>query len=149
MNDGKLIDFLLVEDDDDHAELCIRSLRRSRLVNTIERVSDGEQAMDYLRGEGMFSRRQMPEVILLDLKLPKKNGLEVLKEIREDPALSHLLVVILTTSAELSDRESAYEHHVNSYLVKPVESENFRKMISDLSLYWGIWNQPPPSNRKG
>ncbi|WP_411827430.1 response regulator [Luteolibacter sp. AS25] len=146
MNDGALIDFLMVEDDDDHAELCIRSLRRSRLVNSINRVDDGEKAMAYLRQEGEYAGRRMPEVVLLDLKLPKKNGLEVLKEIRESPELKHLLVVMLTTSSESSDRAAAYEYHVNSYLIKPVQSDSFQQMITDLSLYWGVWNQPPPNH---
>lgn len=146
-----LIRFLLVEDDDAHAELVERALRGNRVGNVLDRARDGEEALRRLRREPPHEDAPLPDVVLLDLKLPKVGGHEVLAAIKSDPALRHLPVVVLTTSAAERDRAAAHEAHVNSYLVKPVDFERFRQMVSDLSLYWGVWhvpaNRPPEGAR--
>jgi hypothetical protein len=139
---ARLVHFLLVEDDEDHANLILRNLRKSRVANDVTHVRDGEKALQYIRGEGDYVDRVMPDVILLDLKLPKVDGHEILRQIKEDPALKALIVVILTTSKNELDREKAYNAHANSYLVKPVEFDQFREMIDMLNLYWGVLNEP-------
>jgi CheY-like chemotaxis protein len=139
----RLVIFLLVEDDDDHAQLVIRSLERDRITNRIEHVRDGVQALDYLFQRAPYANKPRPDVILLDLKLPKVDGHEVLREIKQDPNLKVIPVVILTTSNAEIDRAKAYQEHANSYLVKPLDFGKFRKMADDLRLYWGMWNQPP------
>lgn len=141
---SQLVNFLLVEDDDDHAELVKRNLRRARVANSVTHVMDGVEALDFLHRRGAYPNAERPDVVLLDLKLPKADGLEVLAEIRANKDLADLPVVILTTSDAEADRERAYQHHVNSYLVKPVDFEKFRQMVNDLSLYWGVWNVLPP-----
>ena len=142
----QLVHFLLVEDDEDHAQLVIRSLSRGRVRNRIDHVLTGEDALDYLRNKGEFSDAERPDVVLLDIQLPGIDGHDVLAEIRNDKALKSLPVVILTTSDAEIDRAKAYEYHANSYLVKPLNFETFRTLVDDLSLYWGVWNQPPPAN---
>lgn len=139
--DRRIVRFLLVEDNDDHAELIMQVFRENRVSNVVERVPDGLSALRYLRGEGEFSGRVLPDVVLLDVNLPGKNGLEVLEELKADSALKMLPVVILSTSSEESDRFRAYENYVNSYLIKPVDFAQFHQMVQDLKLYWGIWNQ--------
>jgi len=138
---ARLLNFLLVEDDVDHAELVIRSLARNRVSNAVEHLKDGEEALAYLRREGPWADRPRPDVILLDLKLPRLDGHEVLAAIKADPNLRPIPVVVMTTSDAESDRERAYAQHANSYLVKPVDFAKFRQMVNDLSLYWGVWNQ--------
>jgi CheY-like chemotaxis protein len=140
---AKLITFLLVEDDDDHAEIVIRSLRNDQAAKKIDRAIDGVEALQYLHGEGVFQGVLLPDVIFLDLKLPKKNGHEVLAEIKNDERLALIPVVILTTSDAEIDRLEAYRLHANSYLVKPLDGAQFKKMIQDMSLYWGTWNRAP------
>lgn len=142
-NPAGLLKFLLVEDDDDHATILRRILKRERIVNDVDRVCDGVEAMEYLHLKLSMGRDHLPDVILLDLKLPKKDGHEVLVEIKENPHLRSIPVVVLTTSDNERDRVKAYEHYVNSYLVKPLDMTSFRKMVEDLSLYWGIWNRSP------
>lgn len=145
----KHISFLLVEDDEDHAQLVIRSLENNRVVNKIFHVKDGADALDFLFGQGKYEKRSLPDVILLDLKLPKVDGLEVLQRIKGDPHLKMIPVVILTTSSAESDRIAAYSEHANSYLVKPLDFNSFRKMTEDLKLYWAVWNQPPGQEKEG
>jgi CheY-like chemotaxis protein len=135
--------FLLVEDDDDHAALTERSLRKCESPCDVTRVSDGEKALAYLRREGEFADASTPDVVLLDLKLPRLNGLEVLEQMRQDPELSAIPVVMLTTSDADQDRQTAYDWHVNSYLVKPINYSDFRQMLGEVSSYWGRWNCPP------
>ena len=136
--------FLLVEDDDDHAHLVSCHLKRHRVRITVDRVANGAQALRYLRKEGEYADRQLPDVILLDLNLPKVHGHQVLRMIKEDEQLCRVPVVILTTSDAESDRAKAYEHHANSYLVKPMDFERFRNMVDVLDSYWSVWNRPVP-----
>lgn len=147
MKQDTMVRFLLVEDDDDHALLAERAIRKARIVNTIDRVRDGEEAIAYLKQEGKFEDAELPTVVLLDLKLPKKSGIEVLQEIRKDPNLAPLPVVVLTTSGNEKDISAAYGLNVNSYLRKPVDFEQFHKMVADLCLYWGVWNKAPEIER--
>ena len=137
-----MLRFLLVEDDEDHAAIVLRTLRRNRVGNVVDHVTDGAEALAYLRREGAFADREPPDIVLLDLKLPKVDGHEVLAAIKSDPALAPIPVVVLTTSAAETDRIKAYEHHANSYLVKPIDFKRFRQMVKDLDLYWGMWNRP-------
>ena len=140
---SKLVHFLLAEDDLDHAELILRNMKRRRIGNTIDHVTDGVEAIRYLRGEGPYADKPRPDVLLLDLKMPRLGGHEVLEQVKADPELAHIPVVILTTSDAEADRLRAYRHHANSYLVKPLDFAQFTKMIEELSLYWGVWNRPP------
>ncbi len=140
------ITILLVEDNPSHAELAIRSLEENRVANKIYHVTDGEEALDYLFRRGDYDdpvKSPRPHVVLLDLRLPRIDGLEVLKEIRNSDELKKLPVVMLTTSGTERDIASAYEQYVNSYLVKPVNFENFTQMMKDLGFYWLGWNQHP------
>jgi CheY-like chemotaxis protein len=144
---AKLISFLLVEDDDDHAQLVIRGLNQ-HIAHHIDHVKDGSEALAFLFRQGKYQSYSLPDVILLDLKLPKIDGHEVLRKIKSDPTLMMIPAVILTTSSAEADRFKAYRHHANSYLVKPLDFASFRKMAEDLDLYWGIWNQPPTTKVK-
>jgi CheY-like chemotaxis protein len=144
-----LLRFLLVDDDDDHAEIVTRSLRRERISNGILRFPDGVEALKYLRREGEHTDAVRPDVILLDLKLPKMDGHQVLAELKADKELMGIPVVILTTSNAEIDRCKAYTLHANSYLVKPIDIQSFCKMVQDLSLYWGIWNTPATGANEG
>lgn len=139
----KPIRFLLVEDNDAHALLVERNLARDALPNFIERVADGAEALAYLRREGRYHDRKTPDVILLDLKLPKVDGIEVLDQIKRDEELRTIPVVMLTTSDEEKDRLGAYGQHVNSYIVKPIEYDEFTQMVHDLGRYWSVWNCRP------
>lgn len=138
------VKFLLVEDDDSHAELIQMALEENRVSNLLNRVSDGVEAMKYLRAEAPYADRTLPDVVLLDLKLPRMDGLEVLAAIKGDEALKSTPVVVLTTSTAELDRARAYAHHANSYVVKPLDFHTFHQMIKDLQLYWSAWNEPPP-----
>jgi CheY-like chemotaxis protein len=142
----RLIHFLLVEDDDDHAKIVERSLKQERIANRLDRVTDGVEALKYLRGIAPYTNESAPDIVILDLKLPKKDGHEVLAEMKEDMVLRSIPVVILTTSNAEADRAKAYKHHANSYLVKPLDAACFKAMVQELSLYWGVWNVPCGSN---
>lgn len=131
---------LLVEDSDDDAELTIRAFRQARIANPIDRAADGVEALDYL----FKDQKSLPSIVLLDLKLPKVNGLEVLKEIRSHSKTKHLPVVILTSSAEDKDRLAAYSQYANSYVQKPVDYNEFVEAAKQLGLYWVLLNQPVP-----
>lgn len=139
---------LFVEDNDDHAELVRRSLEDHRVANHIEHVSDGEQALDYLFRRGEFEdpeENPRPDVILLDLRLPKVDGLEVLKAIKGDDDLRRIPVVVLTTSEKESDIAKAYDRNANAYLVKPIDFDKFVDLMRDLGFFWLAWNKPPQS----
>ena len=143
---GEPIVILLVEDDPAHAEIVRRNLKKSRVANRMEHVEDGQAALDYLYRRNGFSEPDlspMPDIILLDLRLPKVDGLEVLKTIKDDPDLTRIPVVILTTSAAEADVARAYDSHANSYLVKPVVFEHFVELMDMFGYYWLAWNQKP------
>jgi CheY-like chemotaxis protein len=143
---GKPAVILLVEDDEAHVMLIIRSLRDAKVENEIYCVTDGEEALDYLFRRGDYAtvtKSPRPDLILLDLRLPKLDGLEVLKQIKDSDKLKDIPVVILTTSENEIDMVKAYECHANSYLVKPVDFNKFNEMIQEIGFYWLIWNQRP------
>lgn len=138
------IEILLVEDNPDDAELAIRALKKQNLANNLIHLIDGAEALDFLFGKGKFAERNIdniPKVILLDLKMPKVNGLEVLQKIKTDQHTKRIPVVVLTSSAEDPDIKKSYDLGANSYIVKPVEFNNFAKTIADLGLYWMIINR--------
>ena len=139
------LQILLVEDNPADAELTIDALRESRLVNQVEWAKDGAQALDFLFGRGAASAAENHglKLVLLDLKLPRVSGLEVLHAIRADARTRRLPVVILTSSHEETDLVRAYDLGANSYLVKPVESEAFMKSVAELGLYWMLLNKFP------
>lgn len=140
------IEILLVEDNLSDAEMTMRALKNNKLSNTVLHVKDGAEALDYIFCEGKFTDRtenQYPNLILLDLKMPKVNGIEVLERIRSDERTKTIPVVMLTSSKEDPDIEKCYKLGVNSYVVKPVEFDEFQKAVSNLGLYWMIVNQPP------
>ncbi|MFL6693704.1 MAG: response regulator [Ramlibacter sp.] len=141
---------LLVEDDKRDLELTLVALERSQLANEVIVVRDGAQALDYLMREGDFKARQEgnPAVVLLDLKLPKVNGLEVLQKVRGTASLRSMPVVMLTSSQEETDVLKSYELGVNAYVVKPVEFKQFVTAIADLGIFWAVLNEPPPGSTK-
>lgn len=142
---GEPVSILLVEDDPDHAEIVLRNLRTGNVANRVVHVADGEAALDYLYRRGTFADNHEPAplLILLDLRLPKVDGLEVLRTVKSDPHLSSIPVVILTTSAAESDLAKAYSYHANSYLVKPVGLLDFVDLMKTLGYYWLAWNRYP------
>jgi two-component system response regulator len=138
---------LLVEDNDVDAELASRAFQRARVKNPLVRVRDGVEALDYLFARGEYAARDardLPVFILLDLNIPKLNGLRVLEAIRKDERTRHLLVVILTSSGEERDRLAAYNHFANSYVVKPLDYDQFVAAAQQMSLYWTELNAPAP-----
>jgi two-component system response regulator len=140
------IEILLVEDNASDAEMTIRALKKNNLGNKLMHLKDGAEALDFLFAEGEYTGRDMgskPKVILLDLKMPKVNGMEVLTKIRTDDRTKKIPVVILTSSSEDPDIQACYALGANSYVVKPVEFEEFYKAISNLGLYWIIVNKSP------
>lgn len=140
---GEPVRVLLVEDNDDHAELIIRQLADHRVANKLIRLTDGQEALDYLHRREKYAdpaSSPRPHVIFLDLRLPRVDGLEVLKILKESEDLRVIPIVILTTSESERDVTSAYINHVNSYVVKPVDFQKFRKLMDDLGFYWMSWN---------
>lgn len=150
MNSTHAVEILLVEDNPEDLELTLRALRKTNLVNHIEIARDGAEALDFIFCEGPHAARLIedtPKVILLDLKLPKVDGLEVLQRLKGDPRTKHIPVVMLTSSREQSDVVRSYELGVNSYIVKPVNFESFTTAVQELGMYWLLLNQPPQSNQ--
>lgn len=143
---GEPITILLVEDDPAHAEIVRRSLANFRVANHIVHVEDGQQALDYLFRQENYADPLIspkPSLILLDLRLPKVDGLEVLRQIKEDLNFKKIPIVILTTSAAESDLAEAYTHGVGSYLVKPVDFAKFTELMESFGFYWLAWNRYP------
>lgn len=137
---------LLAEDDPAHAEIVRRNMESSRIANRLEHVADGQVALDYLYRRGIYSdpsRSPRPGLILLDLRMPRVDGLEVLKTVKSDPDLARIPVVVLTTSAAESDIARAYDHNANSYLVKPVDFSKFASLMDALGYYWLVCNASP------
>lgn len=146
MNDSNIVEILLVEDNPHDAELTIRALKKNHLANKLVHVEDGVEALDFLFARGRFADRNLqdsPKVILLDLKLPRVNGLEVLRSIKEDDRTRTIPVVIVTSSAEDPDVRAAYKLGANSYVIKPVQFETFIEAMSKLGIYWLMVNHPP------
>lgn len=140
------IEILLVEDNPDDVELTLRVLKKNNLANKVHVVTDGAEALDFVFAKNKYSERKIenpPKVILLDLKLPKVDGLEVLKKIKSDKETKTIPVVVLTSSREESDIIESYQLGVNSYIVKPVNFDQFVKSIAGLGLYWLLLNQGP------
>ena len=141
---------LLVEDNPHDLELTLIALERSQLANEVIVVRDGADALDYLHARGGFANREQgnPAVVLLDLKLPKVDGLEVLAEIRGIATLKSIPVVMLTSSREEQDLIRSYELGVNAYVVKPVGFQEFVRAIADLGIFWAVLNEPPPGSHR-
>jgi CheY-like chemotaxis protein len=141
---------LLVEDDPRDVELTLTALEDHKLANEVVVARDGQVALDYLRCQGEYSTRprENPAVLLLDLKLPKVDGLEVLKEIRADERLKLIPVVVLTSSQEEKDMVRSYTLGVNAYVVKPVDFHEFINAVKELGVFWALINQPPPGSMK-
>ena len=143
------VEILIVEDNPHDLEMTMRGLQKARLVNNIRVARDGEEALDFIFCEGAHAGRSMddqPRVILLDIKLPKIDGLEVLARLKADPRTAHIPVVMLTSSQEQSDLVRSYQQGVNSYIVKPVNFESFVQAVADLGMYWMLLNQPPAAS---
>ena len=140
---------LLVEDNKDDKALTMRAFDRNKIRNPVVSVSDGQEALDWLFGEGAYKGRnpaELPAVVLLDLKLPKVDGLEVLRRVREHPTTRLTPIVILTSSREERDRLEGYSLGANSYIQKPVDFDQFVQAIRQLGLYWLVLNEPPPGS---
>ena len=138
---------LLVEDNDDDAELTAKAFTRARMTNPIVRARDGVEALDYLLARGDHAGRDVtdiPAFVLLDLNMPRMDGIGVLRSIRADETIKHVPVVVLTSSDEDKDRLAAYDHHANSFVRKPVDYDAFVEAARQLGLYWLLLNRPPP-----
>ena len=146
MSSNEVVEILLVEDNPDDAALALRALRTANLTNYIQLVRDGAEALDFIFCEGVHSQRNAedaPKVILLDLKLPKVDGLDVLRRLKSDPRTKSIPTVILTSSKEQNDVVESYNLGVNSYIVKPVNFETFVTAVQQLGMYWLLLIQPP------
>jgi two-component system, response regulator len=141
------IEILLVEDNPDDVELAMFALKKNNFANTVHVVRDGEEALDFLFCRGIHSNRcfdKPPKVVLLDLKLPKVDGLEVLRALKNDPRTKAVPVVVMTSSKQQRDMVEGYKLGVNSYIQKPIDFAEFREIIRQLGYYWLVINQPPP-----
>lgn len=141
------VEILLVEDNSSDVELALHALKKNKLANKIKVVRDGAEALDFVFCTGAFADRSIehpPKLILLDLKLPKVDGLEVLEQIKKDPRTRTIPVVVLTSSREDRDIVESYQFGVNSYIVKPIDFDRFSEAVRQLGFYWLLLNQPPP-----
>lgn len=148
MNESQRVEILLVEDNSNDIRLTLHAFKRQNIINQIHVVRDGSEALDFLFGTGNYAGRQLdhgPRVILLDLKLPLVDGLEVLRRIKQDPRTKSIPVVVLTSSSEERDVVASYALGVNSYIVKPVDFEQFTEVTRSLGLYWLLLNHAPLS----
>jgi two-component system, response regulator len=148
MNPTNSVEILIVEDTSEDLDLTLRALRKAKITNHIQVARDGEEALEFIFCEGSFAERNIedgPKVILLDLKLPKIDGLEVLQRIKSDPRTKSIPVVVLTSSREQNDVVESYNLGVNSYIVKPVNFEQFSEAVQKLGMYWLLINHPPSS----
>jgi CheY-like chemotaxis protein len=146
MNPTNSVEILIVEDTSEDLDLTLRALRKAKITNHIQVARDGEEALEFIFCEGSFAERNIedgPKVILLDLKLPKIDGLEVLQRIKSDPRTKSIPVVVLTSSREQNDVVESYNLGVNSYIVKPVNFEQFSEAVQKLGMYWLLINHPP------
>jgi CheY-like chemotaxis protein len=146
MNDKGVVEILLVEDNPHDAEMAIRALKKHNLANNLVHVTDGEEALDFIFARGAYTERNMengPKIILLDLKLPKVDGLEVLKVVKSDPRTKIIPIIALTSSSEDKDIIESYRLGVNSYIVKPVDFDKFVEAIKDIGYYWLLVNKSP------
>jgi len=141
------VEILLVEDNEDDILLEQEAVAEAKLVNLMYVVRDGEEAMAYLRREGRFQNAQLPGLILLDINMPKKNGFEVLNEIKADPALMHIPIVMLTTSDSESDIVKSYAKGACSFITKPMDFDKFREVIRQFALYWALVARVPSTSR--
>ena len=139
--DPRSVNILLVEDNPDHVELILRTLRENNLLNQVHVVTNGEEALDFLYQRGKYSDAPRPGLILLDIKLPRVDGIEVLRRIKADPELRSIPVVMLTTSAGEQEMVESYNCGANSYIVKPLDFDQFVKAIKALKLYWLVINR--------
>lgn len=140
------VEILLIEDNPNDAELTMRSFKKNNITNSILHLKDGAEALEFLFGSGQFEGRNLtnkPKVILLDLKMPKVDGIEVLQKIKADDNTKTIPVVVLTSSKEDPDIDKCYKLGANSYIVKPVDFDSFQKVVTQLGLYWVLLNQPP------
>jgi two-component system response regulator len=146
MNPTNIVEILIVEDTSEDLDLTLRALRKAKITNHIQVARDGEEALEFIFCEGSFAERNIedgPKVILLDLKLPKIDGLEVLQRVKSDPRTKSIPVVVLTSSREQNDVVESYNLGVNSYIVKPVNFEQFSEAVQKLGMYWLLINHPP------
>lgn len=146
MNFTPSLEIILVEDNMNDAELTIRALKKNKIVNNIVHLKDGKDAIDYMFCQGAYADRVLQNnasLVLLDLRMPGMSGIEVLKKIKGNEQTKYLPVVVLTSSKESPDIEECYRLGVNSYIVKPVEIENFSKAVTQIGIYWLLLNQPP------
>jgi CheY-like chemotaxis protein len=147
----RLPEILIAEDNPNDVELTLEALAAHNLANNVTVAKDGVEAMEYLRREGRFADRAPgdPAVLLLDIKMPRKDGIEVLREVRSDPALKRLPVVILTSSREEQDILASYDLGVNAYVVKPVDFDSFMNAVESLGVFWALINERPPRGDAG
>jgi two-component system, response regulator len=146
MNQYQHVEILLVEDSAADAEMTLRTLKRRSIANDIEWVRDGVEALEFLRCEGAWATRRpvQPRLVLLDLKMPRMDGLEVLRELKSDARTRHVPVVMMTSSREEGDLVASYSLGVNSYIVKPVDFDQFAETVAQVGMYWVLANQTPP-----
>lgn len=144
----KPIHFLIVEDDLDHAHVIKRTIKRERILNRVDHAKDGQEAWEMLTKAGEHKDAIRPDIIILDIKMPRMDGHELLEKIRANEELKTIPVVMMTTSDAEKDRLLAYQNNVNSYLVKPLDFDKFHQLVRELSLYWGVWNWSAPTGEE-